>query len=77
MLQPCAALVQWVSGPSQISTSKLVDATSTLLGVDSPFFSAIVLSKNRSPFPRVFGGVLERPASLDKDPYMIHLNIAL
>ena len=31
----------------------------TVLGVDSPFFSAIALSKT-SHFPRAFGGFLER-----------------
>ena len=29
------------------------------LGVDSPFFSTIILSKNRIRFPRVSGGFLE------------------
>ena len=38
---------------------------STTLGVDSPFFSAIVLFKNQ-PFPRVFGGFLERFGSLER-----------
>ena len=32
-----------------------------ILGVESPFFSAIVLLKNRSPFFRVFGGLGSDP----------------
>ena len=31
-----------------------------ILGVDSPFFSTIVLFKNRICFPRVLGGFVER-----------------
>ena len=32
----------------------------TNLGVDSPFFSAVVLFENRSPFPQGFGSFLKR-----------------
>ena len=35
-------------------------------GVDSPFFSAIVLVKNRIHFPGVFAGFLERFGSLER-----------
>ena len=37
---------------------------SLILGVDSPFFSAIVLFQNRSPILCNFGGWLERFGSL-------------
>ena len=38
----------------------------TVLMVDSPFFSNIVLSKNRIRFPPVSGGVLDIFGSLER-----------
>ena len=40
------------SGPRTIDTVSLKSPFT--LGVDSPFFSAVVLFKNRSPFPQTF-----------------------
>ena len=38
-----------------------------LLGVDSPFFSAVLLFNNQIRFPLVFGGFLERFGSLGSE----------
>ena len=46
-------ILLWRQPPDQVSTG-LLNFWAKHLGVDSPFFSAVVLFKNRSPFPQGF-----------------------
>ena len=52
------------ANPTMCLTNELPIAAHNL-GVDSPFFPAIVLFKNQ-PFPGVLGGFLERTNSLER-----------
>ena len=60
----CGVLIY--SDGSRVTSSNLQSKRWFNLGVDSPFFSAIVLF-NSQPFPHnVFGGLVERSGSLER-----------